>query len=797
MIWDNYGLYASGAFDSLPQNGQTVRYDFRIYRKNYKGTVYDLACASDAIIHRYLTDDPVAPIKGSEIELNLINSGSTPLSLFYSEEDDTYKIEVDATFDEYDAISGSITVTKTIFSGYLVQEDCTEVLNDFVHEIKLVWTDNLGVIKDLDFESANKVSPPLATAQRQDIMAVSILEENYSLNIGERLYVSKTTGSPQIGDFVIVQRAGERNGTYQILKIEPHPTLPGYWLYIKEKPKGANLSSTSALVTYITASDIYWRIKLSDCIRICLNGTGLPLEIFYQGSLTAVYNTTVYSKFLENVYVDARTFLNNGTWDSCYTVLEKICTKFGLTIFQADNKWHIVRWNELRYYSNQMTVYKYDRYFTYVGSQSSYNKIFNLAHGEVEAGASETLVRPYQFYAENFKYEALSNNLLNGNLQSLGVFIRRTSFTTDGVAYYDYEYEAPGYDLIAGLANTYEVHIHIIKKQVDLSEVDRFLRIRQITGTAAVERKVIRTNKIEVNEGDRIKITYQSNPWNTGGANIYTFFQVEKGTASADKYFINGVKNDDDQNGWTDLTSLNFSSPALRPPYRPSSSSLYGFLPENAKVPATANDIVIDSEAIPFDGIFYIYLGINSIQDPALHDYRNLNVEIIPATEGTPDLIGHLNKAFISKTIKNTKTADIYLDSNIKNYRRGTLFFNVLQNLINVRATIWRDGITATDYNLGTITTEQMEYYKDKVRSKLELNFFPLIKTNFERTTFFNVINFAPKSDRYYIFGKADFNLRTNQCQATLYEMWKTGEAGSQGIATDPEIKYEFKYLYK
>lgn len=798
MYWDSYGLYAQGSFDSLP-SGQTISYAFRIYRKAYKGAVKSTLCGQDAIILRYLADQPNPPIKGSEIELNLINFENTmPLSNFYSEEDDTYKIQVDSTYLIPDVINPGffISETKRIFEGFLVQEDCEEELTDFSHNIRLVFTDNLGILKDISFNDANKVSAPLATDLRQDIMAVAIIEANYPTGLGWRLYVSKTTGSPQVGDFVTVQRAGAANGTYEILKIQAAPATTGYWLYIKENPPGVVLTSTSALVTYITPSDISWRISIADCVRICLMATNIPLEIYYMGNLLPVLEATVYPRFMENTYIDARTFLQDSNWDSCYTVLEKIGEKFGLTICQADGVWMIIRWHELRYYNNGLIAYKYDQYMTYFGSQSPYTKEVSIGAGEdVEAGAKEILIRPYQNYTEKLQYTQIPNALYNGNMMELGAFVRRRSFNTDGQDYYAYEYEALNYELMPGLANTYEVHIHVIKKQGTEEEVERFLRIQQVSGTPVVERKVIRTNPIEVNKGDRLKISWQHQSWNTGGANIYTFLQVEKGTSASDKYFVNGVKNDDDLNGWKDLPSFSTISPNLSPPARPSSSFSTAFLPESSIVPRDLNTITVETQAIPFDGIFYMYLGCNSISNPALQDFKGLSVEI---TTMAADLnrLGHENKAFISKAVKNKLSQDIYMDNTLKNFYKGTLFMDAFINQIQIKALEWQDGQTLGKYTLGYITTRQEELWRDKIRSKVELKFWPLINADYKRPTIYNVILFAPKAGKSFIFGKADFNLRENFVQGTIFEMWKTGEDTGQGVA-DVDIKYEQKFLYK
>lgn len=780
----------------MPQGDQSITYSFEIYKKGHKLGVRDLLCGGTPLTQRYLADEPNAVIKGSEMELSIINlNNTTPLSTFYADEDNYFRLDVYATYFKQ---SGDLNkTTYKIFTGYLVQDDCTEELTDFGHEVKLVFSDNLGLLKGINFSDANKISPTSAANLRQDIMVVGIIQPTPGNFDTTYVYVSKTTGTPLAGDYVTVQRAGERDGTYEIIKVTPHPTLPGYKLFIRETPPGAPLSAASALVSYVTASDLTWRIKLSDIVRICLTATNLPLNINYSGSLQPVDGGTTYTRFLENVQVDARTFLKDGTWDTCYTVLEKIANAFGLVFMQAEGAWHIMRVHELRYYNNAIGYYNYDQFMNYVGYYSPLTKVFNLAAGQIETGASETLIRPLQYYLEKFTYTQIPNTIYNGELSQLGVYVRRRSFTTDGVAYYDDQYEAPGYTLEAGLTNTYEILIHVIRRQDTLEEVDRFLRIQQTTGTPTVIRKVIRTKKIEINQGVRLKIKYQQVPWNANAANIYTFFQVEKGTNAADKYFVNGVKNDDGAYGWADLPSLNFAVSAQRPPYRPSSSLSTAFYPEDFIVPSQVSEITIETEPAPFSGVFYIYLGINSVETskPALQDYRNISIEIVsPVNQSTK--IGQQHKAYISKSLSNNKSLDIYCDYVFRNYIQGSLLLNSTTNLIQRGASSWKDGQTSDINDLPEIVTKQEELWRNKIRSKVELSFFPVVK-NYNRIKPYDVINFALLPGKNFIFGRLEYDFKDNKVKGTMFEMWRTGEATAVGIAQDPEVKYEFKYLYK
>lgn len=798
MFWDQYNLFVQGSFNGIPLLGdQSVLYSFKIYKKNFKGTAKNALCGPNPMTHKFLSDEPMPQVKGSELNLTLVNMGDLPLSSFYSDEDDTYRIDVEASYSEIDPDNPPtiIPVTKTIFKGFLIQEDCQEVLTDFGHEIKLSFTDNLGVLKNVPFDYAIKVSPISSTALRQDIMAVAIITADYTAGFGWRLYVSKTTGSPTVGDFVTVQRAGDANGTYEILKITSVPLLPGYWLYIKENPPAVSMTPASALVTYVTATNINDRIKLSDCLRACLMSTNMLINLRYIGNVLPVNDTTIYSRFLENVYIDSRSFSQDSVWDNCYSVLEKISLKFGLTIFQSDGEWHVIRYNEMRYYNNAMASFVYTPYLIYSSSQSPYTKMMTIGNGTVQEGAQETLVRSLKSYTEQLNYTQIPNTLYNGNLTELGVFVQRLTYTTGGVPYYVRYYEAVGFDFEPGMSD-YKAYICIITRQDNGIEVDRFLRIMQVSGTLNQQYKVVKSKKIEVNKGDRIKIQWQQNPWNSTGNNIYSFFQIETGTSASQKYFLTMFKNDENQYFWQTLDNLDINPliyPYKTPIKKPGVDGLPKVQPpEYYKIYNDLDNYEAESMTIPADGVFYIYYGFQAQGGFLCMDFKGFNVEIIRAFEK----VGHQNQAFISNSIHNSDTKEISIDDSIMNSIKGTLFFNSFDNLVQRRTRVWRDGQTTSEYSLGEIQTKQIELWRNKIRSKLELTMFPIVK-NYKRIRICDIIIFSPKAGKYYIFGQAEFNYKENQISCTLYELWRDGEATNQGISQDPKVKYEFKFLYK
>ena len=92
-------------------------------------------------------DDPLAPIKGSTLTINLTTSGGLSLLDFYSDNDNEFNVKLTG-----DDVSGT---PITLFDGYILQDDCSEVQVDFIHTITLTASDNLGTLKDITLDRAN------------------------------------------------------------------------------------------------------------------------------------------------------------------------------------------------------------------------------------------------------------------------------------------------------------------------------------------------------------------------------------------------------------------------------------------------------------------------------------------------------------------------------------------------------------------------------------------------------------------------------------------------------------------
>lgn len=138
-----YGLRYLLEFD-MAISGVPQSFAFNILQKDYTGAPSRLLGAAQPVLDRYQTDEAKPAIKGRNFEVKYINEGNTPLTAFYAPEDDTFK----GKFVYYSR------GTQLQFEGFLVQSDCSEILTDARHEVKLSFTDNLGLLKDVTLDQA-------------------------------------------------------------------------------------------------------------------------------------------------------------------------------------------------------------------------------------------------------------------------------------------------------------------------------------------------------------------------------------------------------------------------------------------------------------------------------------------------------------------------------------------------------------------------------------------------------------------------------------------------------------------
>ena len=272
-------------------------YVLQISKDGYTNAVTALTAGAPAVTHKWSEDDPLAPIRGSSLTAKLIG---IRLSNFYSTSDKEF-------------IGILYHGSNIIFSGYLVQDDCIEAVDDLVHEVELVFTDNLGLLKETSFEVALETN-----VFENHVVSLSTsgtsLTANVLLNVGDAFSI--LSGATVLTSGVIAT----------VISSTSYTTTSAL----------ATLSGTYNLATagVKTAS----KISLYAIIQMCLRTTGvtLPLTI-YSGIKEDSHNSN--NSFFEQTLIARESFLKGEReYEDCYTVLEKVMSRFGASIFPSSGQ---------------------------------------------------------------------------------------------------------------------------------------------------------------------------------------------------------------------------------------------------------------------------------------------------------------------------------------------------------------------------------------------------------------------------------------------------------------------------
>lgn len=725
-------------------NIKDVDYTLQIWRKNYTGNTYRLNLAANPVLHRYDNDDPKAPIKSSSLTINLINEGNThPIELFYSNEDDEYLVYF---------LQGS----TLLFKGFLVQDDFSELMVDYNHQIKLVASDNLGLLKDvaLDMTGIQAKVPTYAQPYHVTVSPptqywMQLTNVGFTPVVGVPFTITNHPISGVNGTYTptAVSASGNSNYTIRLGTVVTNTI----------KPEQCTINGISEISLNNN------RYSLRDIIYSCLNKAGLNIGFNVYCNLQEQYNR-IDRSFLEQTFVDIDTFRTGDAFDNCYNVLDKIMKRFGLSLFQALGEWQIVRWDELK--TGTVNGYYYSPLFTYAGVRTLPAPLeFGFEKDtSPQFGLIKYLSRPYEYVSEKFEYKSPQYLLKNYDLQKLGLLLRTVIIDANTE---HREYVALDWLGYYGGPPIAERFIRVIIDRVTGSEKGRQLVIRGATFDTA---RSVQSMPIEVTKGDVIKISYTFNTKFSFSSGVLVFgLSITNGiiTRYVANYsaFPNGT--------WHTNLGWIFDVP-------PSENTLNDQQVEIKSLPA------------PFDGIVYVYLtqvptGTSSDIETR---YKDIRMEVIQQINNSVKVKGHQHKDLQLLSIKNNNEDTIIIDDTSSNTILGTLFSGYFTSIAQRRTQYWsRIGVNDTK-KIGQITTVDNLQQKSITRLKLEGNFDD-IKVGSQNISMLNCFTYSLYPTKIFCFGNLEFDYRNNTINnLTGWEIWDSNEL-------DIDDNYSFNYLYE
>lgn len=735
----SYGIKYVTQFDSqTDDNNPSVRYTLQFLFKDYSGAIISVDGAGTTVVQTCTIDDPFAPIKGQALQMSLLNRGNIPITSFYAENDSDIQVKL---FDDTGLIK---------FVGFLVQDDCREVMVDFAHEIQLSATDGLGLLKDTILSDARlrrQYNGVVRTNGALDQILISTASTSFYTATGdtfELLGIEYTVVSVSTVPVTILGQ------------------LYNYTLTVTPAAGGAIAPIDTPF--YITGVlNLQNRNSLLTLIGLCISATNLSLITNIFCNLREYRQNTTNSHF-EQTLIDSQTFISSETYEDCYSVLTKIMQTFECSIFQANGEWQIVHWFEIRKYpAFAINGFIYDEVLTLLGN-TTFGNIFYIGPDPQLTRPTysllQSIVRPYKFTRKTFNYVTPKYLLKNYDLQQLGAL--RTTYVSGTTRIS--EYEAPGWQGIYGTPAV----TRFIRVEFDLTlqrESDRYLVISGPTFDSA---RALPSENIEVNIGDTLKFScsFRTNISQPSPLNFAWAVRLLSGTTN--RYV------DDVPAGAGDWTA----------------GVSFGYIQGAGENSNTWHQIEIPSSRIPYSGNVYCYLPqfTQGTQSAAKEcHFKDLRFEYTPYVNDTTKVIGHIHKDNRTNDIKNFSDEVITIDDTPRNSIIGTLFLDTKTDDVQDRTLIWEYGTDFNGYKLGQITTIEMLTNRSKPRSKFEGGFIGLKQSAAVSLLTMAITDFY--TTKCYIFGLLSIDYKRNQFDGTLFEIYDTAEP-----ALDAD--YTFNYIY-
>jgi hypothetical protein len=674
-------------------------------------------------------------------ESTITGIANLPITTFYSINDDQFKGRL-------------YWNSQLLFEGFLVQDDCSELMADYAHEITLSFNDNLGLLKDIALdENVPDFGGFLATAYFEFL---SPIPDNF-------IHLYNTDFIPEVGvPFTIsgyIDPAG--NATWTPIAVEA--LGGGNWKVQVVDLAFVQMPPYPVLITGAGTIDLYKRNTLLNIIRVCLYNTGLELDTYIYANIFEVAHDNTRS-FLEQTYVDTQVFLDDQKFKNCYEVLTYIMDRFNLTLFQSLGAWRIMKWDEARYYptTHLIPYFRYDSEMAYVGD-GVYGESFDTGNSDSlpENGLTKSIFRPYKFTLETFNYRQPKYLLRNFDLQELGALL---GTYIDGATTVN-EYAFTGWG-DGGYSPQPLYYIRVVTDTLTGDEIERYAVVEDATGDTA--RSVMAT-PFEVNEGDRVNLqfTFRTNVSQAGPATIVLALRLFDGTTT-------NYADEDNTVNWKTGLGWNYLVPS-------------------GSDTNVNQSVEIDPGPIPFSGLMFVYLpqAVNSAGTGDETQIKDIRLTYTPFINDSTKIIGHTHTGEQTPNTKNNLSEDIYLDDSPRNSNAGTLFLPGFDGLLQERTSEWyRLTSPSEELKLGNITTFEQLFWRRLSRTKLEGNVIGLIKVGVH-VSMLSILSFSELPGLNFGFGMLEIDYKNQSFNGNQWELCTDSEEDADLTST-----YTFNYLY-
>jgi hypothetical protein len=726
--------------------------------KDYSGAVIQLEGAADPCLINYESGDEqiINPIRASVCTLNFFNNGTSPLTAFYSEDDEAWKVTVleDST-------------AEIIWQGFLLQDSCSELFQDAPDQVQLKATDNLALLKDITFSEAwNETAAK--TLYESGTRPVVIHGDLKTIDITEPLIVTSEDVSKINLLFIY-------DTFYTVLDASYVPATHILTIEIVETFAAA-ITDPAAYYELYTINPALDTFPLFTYLKVALQRTGiaLPLEIYsnlYENSEDDKADVSTADMF-QQTHLFSGMFINDsGEWDNVYSILETILFPLNATLQQTRGRWNVVRWPELSLFvNNSIEGTLYDETFenpslvllapnisVAIGS----NMVF------INADAERSILRPFKHVKFIYNYEQPKELIKNINLQIKGNQIGESTDGTHTIKNYQLPYWTP-LDTSNPVAPD-EIYLQVVLTPTpgtsDIVETDRYI----VIAGGDIGGPWLQSSEFPLDIKDRVNVSFSlktrfSNP---GNASLTFVFQTDTGTT---KYKMNWANPPNANGSWTTTGGARF-------------------------IWTTTTDLqtdwitfAVESLAVPVAGMFSIMLDQADDNFGGETYYKDFKVEYFPLINNSLQIKGQFHKQLRDINNKNILEKEIKIDDSPKLALKGALLTSATSggNYLTLTKSWHRSHLTESR-RLGQLTTMEREQMQSVPRTILE----GTIDHDRPYVSIMNVLQVDTLPNLNFIFGVTEINLMEGLFRATLWEIHKgTAEA-------DAAMQYFFDYIYE
>ncbi len=543
---------------------------------------------------------------------------------------------------------------------------------------------------------------------------------------------------------------------------------------------------------------VQWKITELLAFIFNLVGTNLDTAAYlniFENTLNDRSDSNT-ADFLQQTVVNTDYYNNtDGTTLSLYDILNSILTDFRCVLFQADGRWNIIRWGEMRLFDDgEMpgTLYNYD--FSSV-SAINFPERVTIGRGHdihpVNENQETSIVRPIKFAKETFNYSQ-PPFIIQADLQ-LPTGATPFDTDTDGDLQYD-KYSLATYFPFWTQRDGDDSYLVVVTNTTTNSEVERYIYQPQVR----TDYRYVQFNPIPVTKGDVLDFSLNFRTPGLVPDNFFFYMRFILVMPDGNYYSLSNLST-------PGLVNLFWAGPAAVPGSGDFGSILGRLVDVSAEeeqeyIPWQLSDQMVANQLpVPFpeDGVLLIWVGgtndINMVQGETDVIWKDIQIRITQYINSSTIITGQYHNNSQEPDIRKNLQLTPRHDDSPRNTILGTLFKSDLTtfaggigDLYFDKTALWHRANISEEKRLGELNTMADLFNARRARSVVDGDFYAT-----GGISILNAVAFDFFEDKVFAFGVGEFDFMECIFKGTFYELYDQGESDG-----DLDNEFEFNYLY-